>query len=182
MGPDRHGWNACMLAALAAVSCRTMSTATPAVAGSQAADSGAPAVEADFAPVLPEPCVEFLSQLRCWLRAAGNGDGEVERAVGNARAHIESWSQRDETCEQAMVHRSQAIGAAGCSHVPAATASLPASVRAECSPGEYFFVRRDGHVSGCQRDCTFTSDCPSGKRCESTGTAAGGPIDEAFCE
>jgi hypothetical protein len=59
---------------------------------------------------------------------------------------------------------------------------LPDSAAVECPAGEFFFVRRDGHVSGCHRDCTSSADCPSGSACESTGSVPGGPIEEPFCE
>jgi hypothetical protein len=131
---------------------------------------------------LPDPCVDFLSQLTCWLRAAGNSPADVDRAVGNARARFEARPNADEACEAAMVYRHELLGAAGCAHAFVDPLALPTSAIAECPPGEYFFVRRDGHVSGCHRDCSLRADCPEGSSCTATGSAAGGPIDEHFCE
>jgi len=146
-----------------------------------------PVVEASAAsPTVPSPlpssCVEFLSQLQCWLRASGNPARDVERAVGNTRARMERRADAAGACERAMVYRRELIGAAGCAHVAPEVDTLPASALAECAAGEFFFVRADGHVAGCRRECALASDCPAGTTCLSTGSAAGGPIDNRFCE
>jgi len=156
------------------------------------ADTSAPPIEladprpspsAPPAPVpVPASCVEFMSQLQCWLRASGNPEMDVERAVGNTRARMERRPNAEQVCEAAMVYRRDLIGAAGCAHATPDVNALPASALATCGPGEFFFVRRDGHVSGCRRECALPSDCPAGTRCAPTGAAAGGPIDERFCE
>jgi hypothetical protein len=49
-------------------------------------------------------------------------------------------------------------------------------------PGEFFFLRRDGRISGRHRDCALPADCPDGSSCKSIGTAPGGPVEEQFCE
>jgi hypothetical protein len=72
--------------------------------------------------------------------------------------------------------------AIGCAEVPGDLRSLPASKPAACPPEEHFFIRRDGRVIGCRRDCAETKDCPQGSSCASIGSAPGGPIDEPFCD
>jgi hypothetical protein len=154
--------------------------------GSKAEGSGGASEDAAakaVSPVaLPPPCVEFLGQFQCWLRAAGNAVADIGRAVGNARASFEARPQAAEACERAMVFRAKLIASAGCAHPGGDARNLPLAVPAECPPGEHFFVRSDGHVSGCHRDCTVPADCPVGASCISEGSAADGPIDEPFCE
>jgi hypothetical protein len=169
------------LAALAVVglgSCRSSSGGSQVELGAAASVPGASAVSPT---ALPPPCVEFLGQLQCWLRASGNGPDDVEHAVSNARASFEAHPQRAESCERAMVYRHQLIASTGCAHAGEAP-KLPPGVAADCPPTEHFFVRQDGHVSGCHRDCTLPADCPGGSSCTGLGSAAGGPIDERFCE
>jgi hypothetical protein len=162
--------------ALGLASCRSEKSTSPAEvsAGEGPAAGGA--------AVLPDPCVDFLRKVRCWLRAAGNDAAEVDRAVGNARASFEARPQPAEACERASVFRAELIASAGCAHAGGDSSKLPAAVPVECPTGEYFFMRRDGHVSGCHRDCALPADCPDGSRCASVGSAADGPIDEPFCE
>lgn len=173
---------ACLVAGLVVAGCQETGVAAPAdVAVPTQLPASAPA-PVDTPPVLPPPCAEFLFQLRCWLRASGNGDVDVRRAVGNARARLEAQPSPSSICESAMVYRHDAIAAAGCSDVRPDLDALPTGEPIPCTEHEYFFVRRDGHVAGCHRDCTTSGDCPRGQSCSSTGSTAGGPIDERFCE
>lgn len=166
-----------MFAAVAALlACRTGSTASPGAAASQ----GTAPIE--VAPPLPPGCVQFLAQLQCWLRASGNAPEAVTRAVGNARAVFEAHPDAATTCERAASARRPEIGSAGCNDVNGDLRELPASSRAQCPPDEHFFIRRDGRVSGCHPDCATSDDCPRWQSCTGIGTAAGGPIDEPFCE
>lgn len=165
-----------LLGGAALVSCRNAGSGSR-VEGGVVGDAGVLA-----APVLPPPCTEFLRQYRCWLRASGSNGADVDRAVGNARASFESRPLSAESCERAMVFRAEPFASTGCAHAGDDSRELPLAVAIECPPGEHFFVRRDGHVSGCHRDCTVTADCPDGSSCKSEGSAAGGPIDERFCE
>lgn len=165
-----------VIGALGLASCRSAKNSPQEEVG--AGDNPTPS----GAAVLPDPCIEFLRQVRCWLRAAGNDTADVDRAVGNARASFEGRPHAAEACERASVFRADLIASSGCAHAGGDATKLPDATPAQCPEGEHFFVRRDGHVSGCHRDCTLPADCPDGSRCASLGSAAGGPIDEQFCE
>jgi hypothetical protein len=167
-----------LIGMLVLVSCRSV------VRGSAGDVIGAkePAATAVSPPVLPQSCIEFLERLQCWLRASGNAPADIDRAVSNTRASFTTRPKAAESCEHAVVFRTERFASAGCVDPGADARSLPPGVRAECAPGEFFFVRQDGHVSGCHRDCAVPEDCPSGSSCTASGSAAGGPIDEPFCE
>jgi hypothetical protein len=168
-----------LVGALALPRCHSTGGGSPSDGGAVPDD---PASSAAAPALLPPPCVEFLGQLQCWLRASGNDARDVDRAVGLARASFEARPSPAGACEHAMVFRAEMIGAAGCAHAAAALGQLPPSASPDCPPGEFFFLRRDGRISGCHRDCTLPSDCPAGSSCKSVGTAPGGPVDENFCE
>jgi len=162
-------------------SCHAGGGGSPPGVGVGAAEDGAANTAAPPGALAP-PCVELLGQLQCWLRSAGNETEAVARAVGNARASFETRPEAAEACERAMVFRAELVASVGCTHAGGDARTLPPGVPVPCRPGEHFFVRRDGHVSGCHRDCTFPTDCPVGTSCNSVGSAAGGPIEEPFCE
>jgi hypothetical protein len=82
----------------------------------------------------------------------------------------------------AKTFRRSKLQAIGCAEATADLRALPASHAAACGPGEHFFIRRDGRVMGCRRDCTDAKDCPEGSACKNLGSAPGGPIDEPFCD
>ena len=148
-------------------------------AATAAADTESPL---ETVPALPPGCVQFLSQLQCWLRARGNAPADVTRAIANARYVMESRSDAAVACERGANLRRREIGSAGCSDLNGDMRDLPASAEIECGPDAHFFVRRDGRVSGCHHDCSSSDDCSAGEECNSIGSAAGGPIDEPFCE
>jgi hypothetical protein len=160
------------------VSCRSQTSGS--YSGGTGAASAGPAASHGEPDTLPGPCIDFLGRLRCLLRAAGNGPADVDRAVSDARASFEERPQAAEFCERAMVYRAELMASVGCAN--AGSDALPHGARAECVPGEHFFVRRDGHVSGCRRECVVAADCADGSSCVAVGSAAGGPIDEHFCE
>jgi hypothetical protein len=81
-----------------------------------------------------------------------------------------------------MALRADLLASAGCAHAGDDLSKLPPAVAAVCPAGEHFFVRRDGHVSGCHRECALPADCPGGSLCASIGSVAGGPTDQSFCE
>ena len=136
---------------------------------------------------LPVPCFRFLSELECWLDKGDNDPAEVRRALAVARGVFEAHGPRDAGddiatyCGRAVAYRRPLFQASGCDHV-VASSSLPPAQPLPCPSDEHFFVRRDAHVSGCHPDCATDPDCPQGSTCKSIGTAAGGPIDEPFCE
>ena len=136
---------------------------------------------------LPATCSRFLAQLACWLDKGDNDPAEVQRALGVARTVFESrspWDAGEDAsgyCGRAIAYRRPLLQQIGCDHV-VASRSPPPAVPLPCGADEHFFVRRDGHVSGCHPDCATNNDCPAGSDCKSVGTAAGGPIDELFCE
>jgi hypothetical protein len=169
-----------LFGSLALASCHGSSGGSPTGVGVGAAED--PGVKTASAIPLPPSCIELLEQLECWLRAAGNEPGAIAQAIGNARASFEARPEAAESCERVQVFRAELIASAGCAHPGDAARNLPPSAPAPCRPGEHFFVRRDGHVSGCHRDCTVAADCPVGTSCTSVGSAAGGPIEEPFCE
>jgi hypothetical protein len=169
-----------LLGALAVASCHARGGGSPPGVSVGAAEDSTATTASPIA--LPPPCVELLAQLQCWLRAAGNDADAIGRALSNARASFEARPDAAVACERVMAFRAELIASVGCTHAGGDARTLPPSVPAPCRPGEYFFVRRDGHVSGCHRDCTFPTDCPVGTSCKSVGSAAGGPIDEPFCE
>jgi hypothetical protein len=187
-GPGRwvdragRGLTCALLASVALAGCRGGGRASSSDGGRRAAAPDDSTAEQESPRPLPPGCVQLLSQLQCWLRASGNSGADVGRAVGNARAVFEARPDAAAACERAANFGRAAIGSAGCGDLNGDVRDLPASALAGCAPGEHFFVRRDGHVSGCHRDCTTTDDCPAGAKCESTGSAAGGPVDEPFCE
>jgi hypothetical protein len=166
-----------LLAVATILSCESASPVARTVQDVERIDAG-PTVSRS----LSRGCVQFLAQLQCWLRASGNGPSDVSRAVGNARFAFEGWSASAEVCEHAAYLRSAAFGSAGCQDLNGDVRDLPPAAAVECPEGEFFFVRIDGHVSGCHQDCITDEDCASGATCASTGSAAGGPIDEPFCE
>jgi len=137
---------------------------------------------------LPASCVTFLAQLQCRLRVAGNDAPAIDHAVGALRASLEATpppgdvNDPDARCKNDIRLRRPAIESAGCENVAARLADLPQSRSADCAPREFFFVRRDGRVAGCRRDCTTSQDCPAGTSCTAVGYAPGGPLDEPFCE
>jgi hypothetical protein len=137
---------------------------------------------------LPATCVQLLLQARCWLRKAGNDAWEVDRAIGAARATLESpvpWGPPHaaaDYCQMAQTFRHSTFEGSGCAATPGDLRSLPASKPAACPSEEHFFIRHDGRVIGCRRDCATAKDCPDGSSCGSVGSAPGGPIDEPFCD
>jgi hypothetical protein len=145
--------------------------------------------EATVAKVeLPASCVTFLAQVQCRLRVAGNEAPQIDRALGALRASLEAQSppggvnDPDERCKNALRISRPALVSAGCGNAVGRAADLPPGRPAECAPREFFFVRRDGHVAGCHRDCATSQDCPTGTSCTAVGYAPGGPLDEPFCE
>jgi len=137
---------------------------------------------------LPASCVTFLAQVQCRLRAAGNDAPQVDRALAALRASFEAQppagdgDDTDAGCNNGIRLRRPAIEAAGCASAAGRLADLPPGHPAECAPREFFFVRRDGRVVGCRRDCATSQDCPAGTSCTAIGYAAGGPLDQPFCE
>jgi hypothetical protein len=131
---------------------------------------------------LPPACVSFLKEERCWLRSVGNSEDRVELAIGDARAVYERWHESADACRVETQFETTAFEAVGCAHAGDDPRPLPGAARAECPPGTFFFVRQDGHVSGCRPTCTVAEDCDDGSRCSGTGSSAGGPIQEPFCE
>ncbi len=167
-----------MTAVLALVSCRSGASGTSgnvAVPKDTALPEAAPAA-------LPGSCVELLAKLQCWLRASGDPPADVARAVGNARASLAKRLGASESCNQTLTFRAARFASAGCASSDVSLSNLPPAAAIECPPGEFFFVRQDGHLSGCHRDCTVSADCPAGSTCSSVGSAAGGPTEEQFCE
>ena len=136
---------------------------------------------------LPANCFRFLAQLECWMGKDGNDPADVRRALGVARGVFEARAPGDAGedagayCGRALAYRNPLLQVSGCDHV-VASSSLPPPQPSPCGADEHFFMRRDGHVSGCHPDCVGDPDCPHGTTCRSIGTAAGGPIDEPFCE
>ena len=137
---------------------------------------------------LPATCFRFLAQLECWMEGNGNDSADVQRALGVARGVFEARAPSDAGdgdagayCGRAIAYRRPLFQVSGCdNHV--ASRSLPPAQASPCAADEHFFMRRDGHVSGCHPDCAADADCAHGTTCKSIGTAAGGPIDEPFCE
>ena len=132
--------------------------------------------------VLPPACVSFLKEERCWLRSVGNDEDSVEVAIGDARAAYERWHHSADACRADSQFETPAIEAAGCTRAEGNPQALPAPARVDCPAGTFFFVREDGHVSGCHPTCTVSEDCDDGSRCSATGSSVGGPILEPFCE
>jgi hypothetical protein len=137
---------------------------------------------------LPASCVTFLAEIQCRLRASGNEGPTIDRALGALRASLEAppptdvVTDPDGRCKNDIRMRRSAIESAGCEGAVGRLADLPPSRPANCGPQEFFFVRSDGHVSGCRRDCVGSQDCPAGTSCTAIGFAPGGPLDEPFCE
>jgi hypothetical protein len=137
---------------------------------------------------LPASCVIFLAQLQCRLRVTGNEAPAIDLALGALRASLEAPSvagvvgDLEARCKNDMRVRQPAIAAAGCGDAVGRLGDLPPSHPANCAPQEFFFVRSDGRVAGCRRDCTNSRDCPTGTSCTAIGYAPGGPLDEPFCE
>jgi len=137
---------------------------------------------------LPASCVAFLAQLQCRLRVAGNEGPQIDRVLGALRASLESppptggVSDPDARCKNDMRIGRAAIESAGCESTAGQLAELPPSRPADCGAREFLFVRRDGRVAGCHRDCATSEDCPAGAACTGVGYAPGGPLDEPFCE
>jgi hypothetical protein len=139
-------------------------------------------LQSSAAHSLPEACLSLLEQDQCWLRSAGNERGSVDTALADARFVYENWHETADTCRATARSMAQEFDGVGCGVARPASASLPLAGQASCAAGEYFFVREDGHVSGCARTCTTSDDCDPGQRCSSTGSAARGPVGEFFCE
>ena len=134
---------------------------------------------------LPANCVTFLAQLQCRLRAAGNETATIDRALGAFRASFETRlaaSDLQARCQNEVSVPHVATQIAGCDGVVGRLADLPPTHPADCPSGEFFFVRRDGRVAGCHRDCIQPGDCPSASSCTAVGSAPGGPTEEPFCE
>jgi hypothetical protein len=137
---------------------------------------------------LPESCVRLLVQARCWLRKSGNDPREIDRALGVARSAFESsapWGPPHamaDYCQMAQTFRRAKLEQVGCADGAADIGLLPAGIPDGCAPEEHFFIRRDGRVIGCRRDCASTQDCPEGSSCSAWGSAPGGPTDEPFCD
>jgi len=176
---------AAVFATLALGACRNASSAASAEAEVASSRS---AVTTSQASDLPPGCVLFLAQVQCWLRKSGNVPAEADRAVGAARALLESRppvGPPDDTamrCQRAQARRKEDFEAAGCEEVVAELATLPPADPIACPSNEHFFIRRDGRVSGCHPDCVTSADCPSGSSCTGVGSAPGGPIEEPYCE
>jgi hypothetical protein len=134
------------------------------------------------ANILPPACVLFLKEERCWLRSVGNEEDSVEVAIGNARAAYERWHHSADSCKADTQFETPAIEAAGCARAKDDPQPLPAPFRVDCPADFFFFVREDGHVSGCHPTCTVSEDCDDGAKCAATGSSVGGPILEPFCE
>jgi hypothetical protein len=132
--------------------------------------------------LLPPACVSFLKDERCWLRSVGNDEDRVDLAIGDARAAYERWHQSADACRTETQFEALAFEAVGCAHAEDDPRPLAVAARVDCPAGAFFFVREDGHVSGCHPTCTVPQDCDDGSSCSSTGSAVRGPILEPFCE
>ena len=106
----------------------------------------------------------------------------MERAIGDERAVYERWHRSADACLTASQFKSLALEEVGCARAGDDPRPLPAPAQVDCAAGTYFFVREDGHVSGCRPTCTPSEACDDGSTCSSVGSAAGGPAHEAFCE
>lgn len=143
--------------------------------------------EQTTAPMGPS-CLLLLAQAECWMRRAGNPPSRIHVALAVIREELEHAAPEGvgydavAECEWAMAFRRLAVEQAGCADVASEPADLPASAAPGCAPGEHFFIRRDGWIVGCRRDCVRAQDCEPGRSCSSVGSAPGGPIDEPFCD
>ena len=131
---------------------------------------------------LPPACVSFLEKERCWLRSVGNDESRVDLAIGDARALYERWHESADSCRAETQLETTSFEAVGCARPEDDPTPLPAAARVDCPADTFFFVRQDGHVSGCHSTCTVSEDCDDGLRCSGTGSSAGGPTLEQFCE
>jgi hypothetical protein len=154
-------------------------TATPRLrANASARDLRAAAAQS----ALPSACVSFLKDERCWLRGVGNEEERVERAIADERAVYQRWHESAEACRTETQFETPIFEETGCVSAANDPQPLPVASQVDCPAGTFFFVRQDGHVSGCRQTCTVSEDCDDGSRCSSIGTAAGGPVLESFCE
>jgi hypothetical protein len=132
--------------------------------------------------VLPVACVSLLKDEQCWLRSVGNDEHHVQQAIANERAVYERWHEPADACRTEAEFKTSMFEAAGCAGADEDSRPLPLAARFDCPIGSFFFVRQDGRVSGCRSTCTVSEDCGEGSMCSSVGSAAGGPIQEPFCE
>ncbi|HEY6461120.1 MAG TPA: hypothetical protein VIY73_13240 [Polyangiaceae bacterium] len=164
-----------LVAALLACACDKKTGASP------APPTSATAQAASF-DVLPPPCRRVAAEATCWLRASGNPEEDVERAMASALEVLSKVSASDQVrqCEQAGKSLADRFASAKCTGAELAPAKAGAAPR--CATGEFFFIRGDGRIAGCRRECSTDGDCATGARCKGVGSSVGGPTEQPFCE